>query len=73
MITSENYFMFCINLVHEIINQRPTDAGLTITAKTVPEHNTSTKTLKKNNFVFSEIVRGEKSGDNYLWTHKKED
>jgi len=60
-------------LVHEIINQRQTNPGLTITAKTAPEHNTSTKILEKNNFVFSEIVQDEKSGDNYLWTHKKED
>ena len=30
--------------------------GLTITAKTAPAHNASTKILEKNNFVFTEIV-----------------
>ena len=47
-----------------------TDSGLTITAKTAPEHNASTKILEKNNFVFTEIVQDEEIGDAWLWVHK---
>ncbi len=48
-----------------------TDPGLTITAKTAPNHNASTKILENNNFVFSEIVQDEEIGDAWLWTHKR--
>lgn len=44
--------------------------GLTITAKTAPEHNASTKILENNNFVFTEIVQDEEIGDAWLWKHK---
>jgi RimJ/RimL family protein N-acetyltransferase len=50
-----------------------TDPSLTITAKTAPEHNASTKILENNNFVFTEIVQDEEIGDAWLWTHKKTD
>lgn len=50
-----------------------TDSSLTITAKTAPEQNASTKILENNNFVFTEIVQDEEIGDAWLWTHKKAD
>ena len=57
----------CKELV-KIVNQ--TDPSLTITAKTAPEKNASTKILENNNFVFTEIVQDEEIGDAWLWTHK---
>lgn len=47
-----------------------TDPGLTITAKSAPEHNASTKILEHMNFVFTEIVQDEEIGDAWLWIHK---
>ena len=47
-----------------------TDPSLTITAKTAPEHNASSKILEKNNFVFTGIVQDEEIGDAWLWTYK---
>lgn len=47
-----------------------TDPSLTITAKTAPEKNASTKILANNNFVFTEIVQDEEIGDAWLWTLK---
>jgi RimJ/RimL family protein N-acetyltransferase len=58
----------CKELV-SIANQ--TDPDLTITAKTAPEHNASTKILQKNNFSFTEIVQDEEIGNAWLWTYKK--
>lgn len=57
----------CKELV-TIANQA--DPGLTITAKTAPEHNASTKILENNNFAFTEIVQDEEIGNAWLWTHK---
>ena len=48
-----------------------TDPNLTVTAKTAPVHNASSKILQKNGFVFTEIVQDEEIGDAWLWTHKK--
>lgn len=48
-----------------------TDPGLTITAKTAPGYNTSTKILENNNFMFTEIVQDEEIGEAWLWTHKR--
>lgn len=56
----------CKELV-SIANQ--TDPNVTITAKTAPKHNASTKILENNNFVFSKIVQDEEIGDAWLWTH----
>lgn len=47
------------------------DPSVTITAKTAPQHNASTKILEKNNFAFTEIVQDEEIGDAWLWTHKR--
>lgn len=49
---------------------KQTDPSLTITAKTAPEKNASTKILENNNFVFKEIVQDDEIGDAWLWTHK---
>ncbi|MES2617383.1 MAG: GNAT family N-acetyltransferase [Bacteroidota bacterium] len=46
------------------------DPNVTITAKTAPEHNASTKILENNQFVFTEIVQDEEIGDAWLWTFK---
>ncbi len=45
-----------------------TDPTLLITAKTMPEHNASTKILQKNGFEFAEIVQDHEIGDAWLWT-----
>ena len=50
---------------------KQTDPNVTITAKTAPEHNASTKILENNNFVFTEIVQDEEIGDAWFWTHKE--
>lgn len=47
------------------------DPGLTIVAKTAPEHNASTKILTNNKFVFTEIVQDDEIGDAWLWVHQK--
>ena len=44
------------------------DPKVTITAKTAPEHNASTKILVNNKFIFTEIVQDEEIGDAWLWT-----
>lgn len=44
------------------------DIKVTITAKTLPEHNASTKILENNGFVFTEIVQDHEIGDAWLWT-----
>lgn len=46
------------------------DPGLTITAKTAPERNASTKILENNGFIFTGIAQDEEIGDAWLWTHK---
>ena len=53
-----------------ILISQNTDSTITITAKTAPEHNASTKILQKNNFEFTKIVQDEEIGDAWLWTHK---
>lgn len=50
---------------------KQTDPNVTITAKTAPQHNASTKILQNNGFIFSEIVQDEEIGDAWLW-HLKE-
>lgn len=52
---------------------KQTDPMVTITAKTAPEKNASTKILEYNNFVFTEIVQDDEIGDAWLWTHKTTD
>lgn len=49
---------------------KQTDPNVTITAKTAPEKNASTKILENTHFVFTGIVRDEEIGDAWLWTHK---
>lgn len=49
------------------------DPKITITAKTAPEKNVSTKILEKNNFAFTEIVQDDEIGDAWLWTLKPEE
>lgn len=44
------------------------DPNVLVTAKTVPEHNASTKILENNHFVFTEVVQDEEIGDARLWT-----
>jgi len=49
------------------------DPKLTITAKTVPEQNASTKILENNGFIFREIVQDEEIGDVWMWTLTKKE
>ena len=57
----------------ELVNiTQQTDPSVTITAKTAPEDNASTKILKNNNFAFTEIVQDDEIGDAWLWTLKSE-
>jgi ribosomal-protein-alanine N-acetyltransferase len=44
------------------------DPKVTITARTAPEHNASTKILERNKFIFTEIVQDEEIGDAWLWS-----
>ena len=44
------------------------DPKVTITAKTAPEHNASTRILENNKFIYSGIVQDEEIGDAWLWT-----
>ena len=44
-----------------------TNPSVTITAKTLPEYNASTKILQNNNFKFVEIVQDHEIGDAWLW------
>ena len=46
------------------------DPNLTITAKTAPEHNASTRILQKTGVVFTEIVQDEEIGGAWVWTFK---
>lgn len=48
------------------------DPKVTITAKTAPEHNASTRILENNKFIFTEIVQDDEIGDAWLWTLKAE-
>jgi [ribosomal protein S5]-alanine N-acetyltransferase len=59
---------------HELIKiAQNTDPTVTITAKTAPEHNASTRILANNKFSFNEIVQDEEIGDAWLWTLKPEE
>lgn len=46
---------------------RKTDPMLTITAKTKPEYNASTKILQKNGFEQAGIVQDHEIGDAWFW------
>ncbi len=46
------------------------DPTIIITAKTLPEHNASTKILQNNRFTFTGIVQDDEIGDSWLWTLK---
>ncbi|MBK8632335.1 MAG: GNAT family N-acetyltransferase [Saprospiraceae bacterium] len=46
-----------------------TDDKLTITAKTAPFENASTKILTKNGFVYKEVVQDHEIGDAWLWVY----
>ncbi len=54
----------CQQLIHIA---HSADPKITITAKTAPEHNASTKILEKNSFRFKEVVQDEEIGDAWLW------
>ena len=47
------------------------DPNVTITAKTAPGYNASTRILENNKFIFTEIVQDEEIGDAWLWTLKQ--
>jgi len=47
-----------------------TDPSVTITARTLPEENFSTKLLKKNDFVFSGTVIDPEDGEVWEWIFK---
>ena len=46
---------------------KSTDPEITITAKTAPEQNASTKILQRNGFKFTKIVQDEGIGDAWEW------
>jgi len=48
------------------------DPGLSITAKTAPEMNTSARILKRNGFVFTGIVQDHEIGDAWEWIYQGE-
>ena len=47
---------------------RQEDPRITITAKTAPEHNASTRILEKNGFAFKKVVQDDEIGDAWLWS-----
>ena len=49
---------------------KKTDPTITITAKTAPEYNASTKVLQNNNFEFTEVAQDDGIGEAWLWTLK---
>ena len=52
---------------------RNADPGVTITAKTAPEHNASTRILENNKFIFTGVVQDDEIGDAWLWILKPEE
>lgn len=50
---------------------RQTDPEVTITAKTAPVHNASTRILVNHHFIFSAIVQDAEIGDAWLWVLQK--
>ncbi len=46
---------------------KKSDSEIIITAKTRPEDNASTKILRKNGFIYKEIVQDHEIGDAWLW------
>lgn len=42
-----------------------------VTAKTMPEHNASTKVLQKNGFIYSGIVQDREIGDAWEWVFQE--
>jgi [ribosomal protein S5]-alanine N-acetyltransferase len=49
---------------------RKTGQTILVTAKTSPEHNSSTHILQKNGFEFSEVVQDHEIGNAWLWVLK---
>lgn len=49
---------------------RATDLALTVTAKTAPEQNTSTKILGRNGFVYAGVVQDHEIGDAWEWVYQ---
>ncbi len=47
-----------------------TDPAIKITARTYPEHNFSTRILKKNNFEYAGIVHDPEDGDVWEWEYQ---
>lgn len=48
-----------------------TDPAVRITARTLPEHNFSTKILEKNNFILLGIVNDPEDGEVWEWEYRK--
>jgi RimJ/RimL family protein N-acetyltransferase len=49
---------------------KQTDPDIIVTAKTVPEHNPSTRILDKNGFQFMGVVQDHEIGDAWSWQLK---
>ena len=54
---------------HLVLLARRTDASVVITARTLPEHNYSTKILQKNNFKLIGNVWDKDDGDVWEWEY----
>lgn len=48
------------------------DPAITITAKTAPEHNASSKILQNSGFKFEKIVQDDEIGDAWFWVLRKD-
>ena len=55
---------------HLVELSRATDPSVRITARTLPEHNYSTKILQKNNFVLLGIVDDPEDGPVWEWEYR---
>jgi RimJ/RimL family protein N-acetyltransferase len=54
----------CKELIKIAKNENP---DLVICAKTAPEENASTKILRRNGFIFREVVQDHEIGDAWFW------
>ena len=59
---------FASNACKELIKiSKQQNPHITICAKTAPEENASTRILRKNGFVYKDIVQDHDIGDAWLW------
>ncbi len=56
---------------HLVLLAEQTDPSVTITARTLPEENYSTRILRKNGFIWQGVVHDDEDGDVWEWVYQK--